>query len=418
MRQAAVPRSISTSLSRANPDLRMTQRLYYTDPYRAAFEATVVSCQPRGERFEVLLDTTAFYPSSGGQPFDRGTLGEATIDDVIDRDDGLVSHIADRALAVGATVVGRIDWRRRFDHMQQHTGQHVLSAAFDRLFQVRTESFHLGSESSSIDLARDVTAQEVRGAEDEANRIVWEDRVVHIRFATPEEAKTLPLRKESLRTGPLRLIDVEDFDLSACGGTHVARTGGIGIITIASWEKFKGGSRVEFLCGGRALARFREWRDAFAATSRHLSVPHSGLPTAVEKLQLESRALQKTIRTQHEQLAVHEARGLVARAEQIGGRLVLAEALEGWDAAGLKALASAATLSTPALAVALFSATAPPIVVTAAGTDSGIDSSAVVKALTAQFGGKGGGRRELAQAGGFAAPLSHLLSEARRILRD
>ena len=175
---------------------------------------------------------------------------------------------------------GRIDWPRRFEHMQQHTGQHVLSAAFDRLLQVRTVSFHLGSASSTIDLAREVTAGEIARAELEANRVVWEDRPVTIRFADAEEAARLSLRKESKREGVLRLIDVEDFDVSACGGTHVARTGAIGIIAVAGSEKFKGGTRLEFLCGGRALAGFHALGDSVAASVRLLSVLPAELPAA------------------------------------------------------------------------------------------------------------------------------------------
>ena len=211
----------------------MTQRLYYTEPYRTTFDGTVVSVEAAGDHLHVVLDQTAFYPTSGGQPFDTGTLGGAAVAEVIDRDDGAITHVVSGTLKAGEVVAGEIDWARRFDHMQQHTGQHVLSAAFDRLFGVRTESFHLGTAASSIDLAREVSAAELKKAEDDANRIVWEDRAVHIRFASAEEAAALPLRKESLRTGPLRLIDVEGFDLSACGGTHVARTGAIGVIAIA-----------------------------------------------------------------------------------------------------------------------------------------------------------------------------------------
>ena len=396
----------------------MSQRLYYNEPYRTAFDATVTSCSSQGELFAVLLDKTAFYPTSGGQPFDVGTLGEARVVDVIDREDGEVAHLTDRALPEGAHVSGTIDWRRRFDHMQQHTGQHVLSAAFDRLFNVRTESFHLGKDTSTIDLAREVPVDAIRAAEDEANQIVWEDRPVHVRFATAEEARALPLRKESLRTGPLRLIEVENFDLSACGGTHVAQTGSVGIIAIGGWERFKGGSRVEFLCGSRALSRFREWRDALAATGRHLSVPPAELAAAVEKMQAEGKTLQKVMRAQQELIAGHEAQRLVQRAETVGARRVVVDALDGWDAAGLKALATAATAQSPALALALFNRHEPFVAVVAAGAEADVDASAVVKSLTATFGGRGGGRREMAQGGGFGAPLDKLLEQARRALND
>jgi alanyl-tRNA synthetase len=395
----------------------MTERLYYSDPYRTAFSATVVASDESDGRFEVVLDRTAFYPTSGGQPFDVGTLADARVLDVVEREDGEIAHVIDRALSVGATVEGTIDWTRRFDHMQQHTGQHVLSAAFDRLFQVRTESFHLGKDSSSIDLAREVTVPQIRAVEDEANRVVWEDRPVHIRVASAEEARQLPLRKESLRGGSIRLIDVENFDLSACGGTHVGRTGAIGVIAIAAWEKFRGGSRVQFLCGGRALARFREWRDALAATTRHLSVQPADLAAAVERLQGDAKEVQKTIRGLQERIATHEARALVERAERAGDRLFLVDALEGWDAPGLKALAAAATAATPTLAIALFSRSSPPVTVVAAGPSARLDASAVLKALIATFGGRGGGRPELAQGGGFNAKVDDLLAAARSHLQ-
>ncbi len=230
------------------------------------------SCTPSGDRFEVTLAATAFYPTSGGQPHDTGTLGGRRVIDVIDRDDEGVVHVVDGPLDVGARVAGAIDWTRRFDHMQQHTGQHVLSAAFESSSQARTESFHLGTASATIDLQRAVSPREIAAAEDDANRVVWEDREVRVRFVAPDEAAALPLRKEPVRSGTLRLVEVADFDLSACGGTHVARTGAIRLIAVTGWEKVKGGTRIEFRCGGRALARMCEWREAFAPPSRVMSV--------------------------------------------------------------------------------------------------------------------------------------------------
>ena len=251
----------------------MTERLYYTDPCLTEFDAQVLQIveAPNG-RPALVLDRTAFYPTSGGQPFDTGTIGAAAVSDVIDQDDGTILHVLSEAsVAAGLTPLsqahGRIDWNRRFDHMQQHTGQHVLSAAFDRVLGVRTVSFHLGAESSTIDLAREVSAPEIERAEEEANRIVWANRSVTIRFADADEAARLPLRKESLREGVLRLIEVEDFDLSACGGTHVSRTGEIGIIAVGSTERFRGGSRIEFFCGGRALRSHRGLRDIVSAST-------------------------------------------------------------------------------------------------------------------------------------------------------
>lgn len=381
----------------------MTNRLYYTEPYRTEFDATVVAVGVIDGRTHVTLDQTAFYPTSGGQPFDTGTLGGAAISEVIDREDGTIAHVTSGSHKIGEVVRGAIDWARRFDHMQQHTGQHVLSAAFDRLFGVRTESFHMGTLSATIDLAREVSAKQVATAEDEANRVVWEDRPVAIRFATAEEAAKMPLRKESIRTGPLRLIDVENFDLSACGGTHVARTGGIGVIAVGGAEKFRGGARVEFLCGGRALNRFRRWRDSLAATQKFLSVAPEEMAAVVERMQGESKAQQRTLRGFQEKLAIHEAHALL---EKAWGQSVIIAALEGWDAQGLKAIAIAAVAETPNLVVALFTATTPALVVIARGTAATADAGAMLKSLVAQFGGKGGGKPDLAQGGGLNGTMA------------
>ncbi len=242
----------------------MTHRIYYTDALQTTFEATVLSSSPLGagasSQSKVTLDTTAFYPTSGGQPFDMGSLGGRAVLDVVDGEDGVITHVGDGPLEPGQAVAGVIDWPRRFDHMQQHTGQHVLSAAFERTCAARTESFHLGTTTCTIDLAREVTPAEIAGAEDLASQVVFEDRPVQVRFASETEAAAMPLRKEPARGGTLRLVDVKDFDLSACGGTHVSHTGQIGLIAVTGWERFKGGTRVAFVCGQRALISHRRFR--------------------------------------------------------------------------------------------------------------------------------------------------------------
>ena len=387
----------------------MTQRIYYSEPYRRTFDATVLSVDAVAGHTHVTLDQTAFYPTSGGQPFDTGTLGGAAVTDVIDREDGTIAHVVSGSLNVGEVVSGEIDWARRFDHMQQHTGQHLLSAAFDRMCGARTESFHMGQLSSTIDLAREVTASEVAKAEDDANRVVWEDRAVTIRFATAEEAASMGMRKESARAGTLRLIDVTEYDLSACGGTHVERTGAIGVIAIGGWEKFKGGSRVEFLCGGRALQRFRVWRGALSAMQKNLSVPPIEMLASIERLQEEAKAAQRTIRGFQEKLAVHEAQALLAKGSPV------VEVIDGWDAQGIKAIAAAITAADPTAAVALFTAANPAQVVVARGAASRIDAGSVLKLLAAEFGGKGGGKADLAQGGGLAGNADDLKAFAKTL---
>ena len=442
----------------------MTDRLYYHDPYLHAFDATIERIEVRGDRVVVKLDRTAFYPSSGGQPFDTGVLGSWRVVDVVEEEDGSIAHLVEsrtvnpdapdppafarasrpmRATAgkpdppdlpnqpdlpdpldlpdppePGSVVRGAVDWPRRFDHMQQHTGQHVLSAAFDRLFGARTVSFHMGTAVSTIDLAREVSPAEIAAAETEANRIVWEDRPVGIRFATAEEAAAMPLRKEPARGGTLRLIDVEDFDLSACGGTHVARTGGIGVIAVASWERFKGGQRLSFLCGGRALSGYRAMRDAVSGAVRLLSVLPDELPGSIEQMQADAKEQKKAILGLQVDIARYRAEELSAAAEPIqltGGtpeavRLV-ARAIDG-DANALKALATE-IVSKPGFLVVLVSSSSPVLVVVARSADVSLPAQQLLASLNTIFGGRGGGKSDFAQGGGLGGSPELVLAAAR-----
>ncbi|CAN5840883.1 DHHA1 domain-containing protein [soil metagenome] len=389
----------------------MTERLYYTDPSIAEFQATVTHVGVIDGRQVVRLDRTAFYPSSGGQPFDLGTLGAACVVDVTEDDSGEVDHVVEGDLAVGATVEGRIDWARRFDHMQQHTGQHVLSAAFDTLLNARTESFHLGGDSATIDLARELTPREVARAEDDANRVVWEDRPVHIRFVGAAEAASLPLRKAPAREGTLRLIEVEGYDLSACGGTHVARSGAVGVIAITGWERFKGGMRVGFVCGGRALAAHRRLRDVVNDSVRLLSTTQDDLPAGIERLQGEAKEAKRQIKDLQLKLSGLEADRLAASAPDG----VVIATLDGWDQSGLKGIA-ASIAARPAFVAALLGGPAPYAVVIARSADRSIDCGGVLKQVAAKFGGKGGGRPELAQGGGLQGEPGEIADYLRSLL--
>lgn len=395
----------------------MTERLYYQEPYRTQFDAVVQRVIVEDGRRIVILDRTAFYPTSGGQPYDIGVLAGVRVLDVIDRDDGTVAHVVDADLEAGQQVEGTIDWARRFDHMQQHTGQHVLSAAFVRVHQTPTVSFHLGGDDSTIDLARDLSPGDVFEAVREANRIVWENRLVAIRFATKEEALALPLRKESLREGVLRLIDIEDFDLSACGGTHVERTGAIGVIAVSAWERFKGGLRLHFVCGGRALAAFERLRDTVSGSVRRLSVQPDELPAAIDRLQAESKSLRRTLKNFQDQLAVHEAERLSSTGRQVAGAIVVVEALEGWDASGLKALA-VALADRPSHAAILLTRDTPALIIVARSKGMALDSGAILRELIAKFGGKGGGNADIAQGGGLQGAPEALIEAGRLALES
>lgn len=396
----------------------MTERLYYNDSYACEFDAAVVRVEPRGSRLAVWLDRTAFYPTSGGQPFDTGTLDTASVVTVeVDEADDIV-HLIERSapLALGRIIRGVVGWPRRFDHMQQHTGQHVLSAAFNRLFEVRTIGFHLGAERSTIDLSREMTVAEMAAAESEANRIVWEDRTVAVRYASAAEAEALPLRKESGRDGTLRLIEVEGFDLSACGGTHVSRTGAIGVIAIGAWERVRGGHRVLFFCGARVLALYRKLRADAGAAARLLSVVPGELPAAVERLQAEGRDQRGRLADLQSELTTYRAGELAqsARATSKGGLVLQAADL---DAVGLKALAVSVT-ERPCLIVVLVSQTPPAVLVVARSADVALSAHEVVQRLAAEFGGRGGGKADLAQGGGLHGSPEKILERAGEIVAE
>ena len=296
---------------------------------------------------------------------------------------------------------GDIDWERRFDHMQQHSGQHVLSAAFDKLFGVRTVSFHLGGAVSTIDLAREMSPAEIAAAETEANRIVWEDRPVTIRFADAEEAARLPLRKEPARGGTLRLIDVEGFDLSACGGTHVG-----------AHRRHRRRSRSRRGSDSRAVsassscaaaarsAGYRVLRDAMAASVRLLSVLPAELPGAIERLQADAKEQKRTVsglqsdlaRYQAEELAALQKTSRSSRRAAGGARRcrLVARAIDA-DANGLKSLATA-IVAKPGFLVVLVSAATPALIVIARSADVDVSAQQLLAKLIAEFGGRGGGQ--------------------------
>ncbi len=303
----------------------ITECLYFVDAYLTRFSARVVARAERGGRPAVALDQSAFYPEGGGQPHDAGALNDVPVRDV-QVEDGVVWHMLEHPLE-GDAVEGAIDWPRRFDHMQQHHGQHLLSAAFERLYGLRTISFHLGGASSTIDLAgAALTADQATAAEELANQVIWEDRPVLARFVTAEELAALPLRKPPAVEGAIRVVSVPDFDHSACGGTHPRATGGVGLLHIRRWERRassssgQGGSavRVEFLCGGRALRDLRWKNAAFGRLAAALSVGAEQVEAATARLREAEERARKRLETVGEQLIAYEAHELIEHAERTG----------------------------------------------------------------------------------------------------
>lgn len=395
-----------------------TLRLYYAEPWRRHFDARVVRVEPAAGRWHIWLDRTAFYPASGGQPHDTGTLGGARVLEVADDEEGGVVHVTDAPLDEGAAVQGEVDWSRRVDHMQQHTGQHLLSAAFDRTASAATVSFRLGAEVSTIDLAREVTPGEIAAAEALASQVVWEDRPVAIRLVSQTEVAALPLRKEPARGGRLRLIEVADFDLSACGGTHVSRTGEVGMVAVVGWERVRQGTRVSFVCGGRALAAFRRLRETAARAARLLSVHQDELPEAVSHLQEERRTLQRALKVLSERSAAFEAGVIAARLGDVGGVRTAAEIVPDREMAALRTLAGT-IVREPGRAIVLLTPGIPAQVVAARSLDlDRPDCAVLVARLAGRFGGKGGGRPESAQGGGLSGEAHAIAAAAQELLRE
>jgi len=368
----------------------MTERLYYDDSYLRQFTAHAIECAPDGA---VYLDRTAFYPTSGGQPCDLGFIAGVAVRDVVDEGERIAHRLAG-PLSAGP-VECAIDWKRRFDHMQQHTGQHLLSAVFDEMFHLRTVSFHLGEESSSIDLEGGaVDARIAAEAEGRANEIVWENRPVAIAYQRAEDAQAL--RKPSDREGTLRIVSIERLDRSACGGTHLRSTGEIGAVLVRKLEKVRHTVRVEFLCGGRATRRARADYDALNRVAQLFSASFDEAPVMVAAQLDAARAADKARRKLELDLAAYQGRDLYRNTAPSpdGVRRVVRRAERG-SLEELRALAQHFTAQPKAVFLATLDD--PPSVLLAASPDAGVDAGQALKAALAQAGGRGGGTARMAQ---------------------
>jgi alanyl-tRNA synthetase len=294
-----------------------TERLYYDDSRLLEFDATVISVSERDDgQIAVTLDRTAFYPAGGGQPTDTGTLGDARVVDCIDAEsDGVLHVIQGSVPEIGDRVHGKIDWPRRLDHLQQHTGQHILSAAFVKLFDAPTHSFRVLEHECEIDVALDnATDERIEQAVDLANQIIWENRPMTIRRVTSEEAATLPLRKEPSREGELRVIEIDDFDLTPCGGTHAKSTGEVGVIAVRSWERAKGLTRIQFMAGVRVLADYRKANRTARDVAALFSAGREGSPALVAQLVEENKKLRRRVSELEEIACRVEAEELLKQA--------------------------------------------------------------------------------------------------------
>jgi alanyl-tRNA synthetase len=419
----------------------MTKRLYYDSSEIHEFDTVVEAVapvSPEESRPTVILRETAFYPTSGGQVHDTGWLAldgdeRLRVTEVADAEDGRIVHYLEAPAKLplaGAAVHGSIDLERRRDHMQQHSGQHVLSAAFVELYQMSTVSFHMGEDYCSIDLATpSVSSRQIEGAEKRANQIIFENRPVRIRYVSRAEAEKLGLRKlPPAERDELRLVEVADFDVSACGGTHVGASGQIGSIVLRKSERVRQGTRVEFVCGERAVRMARRDYGALSEAAALFSAQLWDVPEQIRKSIEESKLLRKQKDDALDQLAELMALAALHNQPETNGRKIVVRAFSDRDINFAKLFAQKVTrAATPAIAL-VASTVDPPGMVFAqtptqtpgAATGATADMGALLKQVLSSVGGRGGGSRDFAQGGvpaGSTINVEQLLREAAGTIR-
>lgn len=376
----------------------MTDRLYYQDSYLKDFDARVVERTDQNGKPAVVLDRTAFYPTSGGQPHDTGWINEVRILDVFEEGKKIV-HIAERDIE-GNSIKGVIDWERRFDHMQQHTGQHILSQSFIRNFQAETIGFHLGEEVSHIDLSvKEIRVDDLSETEDLANEIIQRNLPIKIAFADEKDVQDYSLRRETKREGEIRIIKIENFDASACGGTHLKSTGEVGLIKIRKVEKVGSKIRVDFYCGRRALRDYRWKNSLIVEFANHFTTADKDLKDSILKLEEEHKRLKKHLREAKEKLITFEAENLYKKAEKIHGHRIIKRIFKGRDIQELKILCSILKEKEKTICL-LGNKVQGALFIFSRSEDVDLDLAIILKKSMELVGGRGGGRQDFAQGGG------------------
>ena len=375
-----------------------TEKLYYQDPYQTTFTARVLTCEPSKGGCLVTLDRTAFYPEGGGQPADHGVLGGVTVTDVHEKD-GVIFHTCDKVVEPGSTVEGSIDWTRRFDHMQQHSGEHILSGLLCSLYDCSNVGFHLGADTVTIDYDRELTWEQVLEAERQANEAIWRDTPAEITFPAPDAVAQLDYRSKKELTGQVRIVSFPDADCCACCGTHVRRAGEVGLIKVLSCQKFREGVRLEILCGQRAYRYLSRIYEQDHAVARLLSVKPQDAFAAVERQNAELTAAKLRMTELEDRLFALRAQSLAGR-----GDVLLLEPPMRPD--GARKLADTAARAAGGLA-AVFAGERDSYVYALVHA-GGADISPLVKRLNSALSGRGGGRNGFAQ-GSVQADRSAIL---------
>ena len=363
-----------------------TTKLYYTDAFLREFDAQVLSCRPEGKKWLIQLDQTAFYPEGGGQPADHGVLGGAKVLDVQEQD-GIILHACDRALTVGETVHGKIDWARRFDHMQQHSGEHIVSGMLCAAYHCDNTGFHLGESSVIIDYNADIPWEGVLDIEARANRYIWENHPFEALYPSAEELAALPYRSKKELTGQVRITRFPGADCCACCGTHVAYSGQVGLVKFIGWQKFRDGVRLELLCGQRALSYLSLNWEQNSAVGRALSVKPGKTAEAVERLLGEVQGLKARCAAMEEQSFQH-----LAEEHRGAGHALLVQPPMESDAVSRLCDAVSQSCGGRCAVFAGESGSYKYAVI-----HPGQDISALVKSMNAALHGRGGGRNGFSQ---------------------
>ncbi len=379
------------------------EKLFYQDPYIQTFNTTLAKqAQDEAGKWYATLEQTAFYPKGGGQPYDTGTLNDQKVIEVQEIN-GEIRHYLDQPFSEATKdVAGNIDWERRYDHMQQHAGQHLLSAAFEELFSYKTKSFHLGKEVSTIDLATTgLTEQEVLEAESLVNRIILENRKIETKWVTKDELSDYPLRKELSVSENIRLVIIPEFDYNGCGGTHPHSTGGVASLKILSLEKQKNMIRVSFVAGNRVLKQLHDKQQVLSELSSLLNAPQNGMGVAVTRILDQSKEQAKELKDMKEKLLEYEAAALVSQKELVSGRTIIKSVLKNREMAELQSMARKLVSARDDINVFLVAENVGKLqFVGARGSDSDINMKFIANKVFAFINGKGGGRENFVQGGG------------------
>lgn len=384
----------------------MTTKLYWSNPHLAKFNAQVVEVVEINARQALILDQTAFYPEGGGQPSDLGCLNGLPVEDVQIDDSGRILHFLANGLtlASGESVVGELDWLRRREMMQQHTGQHILSQAFFQLYGAETKGFRINDRVTEIDLTLELQPEEIEQAiiraEELSNNIIFDNREIRIHEVTPEQAAKLPLRKESFITDCIRVIEIDDFDWSPCGGTHAKRTGEVGLIAVRAWERAKKMTRVHFVCGSRVARDYRLANKSAEAVALKLSVGREEAEASVARLIEEGKRLSRRVRELSELSAKVEAAELLASTDAVEGIRVVEKVFTDRDFEETKLIAHRLVDGEGVIALLAVREAEMVRLVFARSANVAVDMNALMKVACEKLGGRGGGKPDFAQGGG------------------